>query len=77
MNFLVRINDYGEIIKLTTGTVAATSGICESTIGGGIYCSGNFTGIASDGATCGTVNSPSVYTQVIAKANVHLEFVAN
>lgn len=46
------------------GTTAATSGICATTIGGGIYCNGNFTGIATSGDQCGTANSPSIYTQV-------------
>lgn len=48
------------------GGLGAGSGICASTIGGGIYCFGNFTGIASSGAAvqCGAANSPGIYTQV-------------
>lgn len=49
---------------LFIGTLAAGSGICNSTLGGGIYCLGNFTGIASSGSACGLANSPAVYTQV-------------
>jgi len=47
------------------GAIPGTnSGICPSTRGGGIYCNGIFTGIASSGLGCGAANSPGVYTQV-------------
>ncbi|XP_037030315.1 trypsin-like [Bradysia coprophila] len=46
------------------GTLAATSGICNTTIGGGIYCNGAFTGIATSGENCGSLNTPGIYTQV-------------
>lgn len=51
-------------IDFLTGTVGAGSGICDSTVGGGLYCFGNFTGIATSGAGCGLANSPGIYTQV-------------
>lgn len=51
-------------LNLLTGDLLATSGICDSTRGGGLYCFGNFTGIASSGTLCGQINQPGVYTQV-------------
>lgn len=50
---------------ICAGSVAANAGaICDSTRGGGIYCNGNFTGIASSGFGCGVVNTPGLFTQV-------------
>lgn len=56
---------FEERIKIwLTGSLLAGPGICESTRGGGIYCFGNFTGIATSGDGCGVANSPGIYTQV-------------
>lgn len=60
-------NHNGRVLEsmFCAGVLTAASGICPTTIGGGIYCNGNFTGIATDGnPECGLVNSPSIYTQV-------------
>lgn len=46
------------------GSMGAGSGICDATIGGGVYCNGNFTGIASFGTGCGAANNPGVFIQV-------------
>lgn len=55
------------------GVLTAASGICPTTIGGGIYCNGNFTGIATFGnPDCGLVNSPSIYTQVSLTISISL-----
>jgi len=50
---------------ICAGNPLTTPGICDSTIGGGIYCNGIFSGIATSGAVCGgTLNSPGIYTQL-------------
>jgi len=50
---------------ICAATAVANTGICASTRGGGIYCNGQLTGIASQGLGCGEINSPAgVYTQV-------------
>ncbi|KAJ6643593.1 Anionic trypsin-2 [Pseudolycoriella hygida] len=58
---------------LCGGVLGANSGICPSTIGGGLYCFGNFTGIATSGTGCGAANSPGIYTQV----RHHVQWINN
>ena len=64
---------------MCAGTVlAGQGGTCNSTRGGGLYCNGLYTGIASFGFGCGAANNPGIYTQVIYEQynkNHFLKFV--
>jgi trypsin len=61
-----QINHNGRVLgtMICAGVTTAASGICPSTRGGGLYCNGNLTGIASSGFGCSTANSPGIYTEV-------------
>jgi len=53
---------------ICAGTVAATPALCSGNLGGGLFCPVRnvwlLTGVLSFGISCGTANSPGVYTQV-------------
>lgn len=49
---------------ICAGSALPGQGICDRTRGGGLYCNGILTGVASDGLGCGIINSPGVYAQV-------------
>lgn len=49
---------------LCSGPLTANTGTCIGARGGGLYFGGRVVGILSNNFGCGTVNTPSVYTEV-------------